>query len=114
MPIYRRSQIEEIIYIRRPISTATTIEAYGSGDDYAVADTMFGDDETVMVAGTVVASDGADLSSGIIRISVNGSFVADVGLSFNGAGVNFYQFSLGILGEGDYTVEARFLRLRIQ
>lgn len=113
MPMYRQSQDQEIVYIRRPITTTTTIDAYGSGDNYTNPDTMFGTDETIMVAGAVVAEDGADLSAGTVSIRLNGTEVGVVALSYDGAGTNFYQFTLGILAEGDYTVEAFFARLRI-
>lgn len=114
MPIYRKSADQEVIYIRVPVSTATTIQAYGSADDYAEAGTEFGSDETIMIAGTVTAADGADLTAGSVRIRVNGATVATVGLSYDpGLGVNYYQYTVGVLAEGDYVVEADFRRLRL-
>lgn len=113
-PMYRGSSAQEIIIIRVPINTTTTILAYGSGDGYAEPHTLFGTDETIMVAGTVVAVDGADLSSGTVEIRVNGPVAGTTGLSYDLAtGINYYQFTLGMLTEGDYTVETRFKRLRV-
>lgn len=113
-PIYRQSSAQEVIIVRVPIDTVTTIQAYGSGDGFAEPHTLFGTDEEIMVAGTVTATDGADLSTGVVEIRVNGPAVGTTGLSYDPAsGTNFYQFTLGVLAEGDYTVEARFKRLRV-
>lgn len=115
MPLYRRSQTQEIVYIRRPINTSLTVQAYGSGDDYANPDTLFGDDETIMVAGTLVATDGADLSVATITIQLNGATIGQAALTFDPTtGVNYYQFTLGVLPEGDHTVDAVFRRLRVR
>ena len=114
MPIYRQSADSEIIYVRVPVTTATTIQAYGSDDGYSAPGTEFGSDETIMIAGTVTATDGADLTAGSIEIRLNGGSIANVGLSYDpGLGVNYYQYTLGSLAEGDYTIEARFRRLRM-
>ena len=112
--IYRKSVADQVIVIGRPINTVTTINAYGSADDYSAPGTDFGTDETIMVAGEVVAADGADLSITSVDIWLNGSFLGSAPLSYIAAtGVNFYQFSLGMLAEGTYLIEARFGRLRI-
>lgn len=113
-PIYRQSSAQEVIVIARPVTTTTAIMAYGSGDGYTEPHTDFGSDETIMVAGTVVAVDGADLSRGNVQILLNGVLAGTVGLSYDPATqTNFYQFSLGVLAEGTYTVEANFRRIRI-
>lgn len=113
-PIYRPSRAEAEIVVLAPIGTATTIEIYGSGDEYAEPSTIFGDDEEIMVAGTVIADDGADLSLGTIIIRVNGTRVGTTGLSYDSTtGINYYQFPLGLLPLGEYTIQARFRRLRI-
>lgn len=109
MPIYRQSSAQQVIYIRRPIDTVTTIEAYGSWDGYSQPHTEFGTDETIMIGGSIIATDGADLSLGEVDIRINGPVVATVGLSYDPTtGLNFFQYTLGILAEGDYTIEARF------
>lgn len=114
MPIYRQSAVQEVIYLRRPVNTVTTVAVYGSDDGYTVPATEFAIDETLMVAGSVVADDGTDLSVSEVEIYLNGAYVGSAGLSFDvGAGVNYYQLTLGTLAEGDYTLEARFGRLRM-
>lgn len=113
-PLYRRSSATQIITIAVPVNTTTTIQAFGSADGYATPDTLFGTDETIMVGGTVVATDGANLSVSSVLIRLDGPVVGSAGLSFDPAtGINYYQFTLGTLSEGDHTVEAVFQRVRI-
>ena len=113
MPInYRPSQAQESIVVLKSVSTATSIAAFGSEDGYATQRTEFGDDETVMVAGAVVATDNADLTGVAITILVNGAAVGTATLNSYDGSANFYQQSLGVLPEGNYTVEAVFPRTR--
>jgi len=89
--------------------------AFGSADGYTMPDTEFGTDETIVVAGNVVASDLADLRGGTVEITVNGPIVGVASWTgFDPAtGDNFWSYTLGALAEGDYTVRASFLRLRV-
>lgn len=111
MSIYAKSAKDQPVIIRRPIATTTTIQAFGSGDNYALPFDLFGDDETIRVSGTVIAIDGADLALGPLELRVNNGPRIPVPLTFVG-GVNSYQYDLGVLVAGDYTVTATFLRLR--
>jgi len=113
-PIYRQSSISEVITIAVPVGTTTTIAAFGSGDDYTTPGTTFGTDETIMVAGTVVAADGANLSAVAVQIRLDGALVGTAPLSYDPATrVNYYQFTLGVLAAGNHTVEATFRRVRM-
>lgn len=112
--IYRSSQAQETIILATPINTVTIISAYGSADGYVNPDTWFGIDETIMVAGFVLAADLADLSMVEVGIFVNELQVGMTPLSYDPAtGNNYYQYNLGVLTEGSYIIEARFSRLRI-
>ena len=102
---------DQPVIIRRPIATTTTIQAFGSGDNYALPFDLFGDDETIRINGTVIASDAADLSLGALELTINKGPPTPVPMTFVG-GVNSYQYDLGVLVAGDYTVTATFLRLR--
>lgn len=112
--IYRPSAVSETIVLATPINTVTTIAAYGSADGFSLPDTWFGTDETIMVAGAVVASDRGNLSVARVGIFVDGVQVGTAPLSYDPAtGNNYYQFTLGTLAEGSHLVEARFSRLRV-
>ena len=111
MSIYAKSAKDQPVVIRRPIVTTTTIQAFGSGDNYALPFDLFGDDETIRINGTIIAADGADLSLGTLQVTVNKGPATPVPMTFVG-GVNSYQYDLGMLVAGDYTVTATFLRLR--
>ena len=111
--VYNPSLAQETIVLARPINTVTSISAYGSADGYVAPDTWFGTDETIMVAGTVVATNKANLSAVRVAIFLNGVQVGTAPLSYDPAtGNNYYQYTLGTLAEGSYLVEARFSRLR--
>jgi hypothetical protein len=110
--VYRPSSAQETIVILRPFNTTTTIAAFGSADGFTTPGTEFGDDEEVMVAGDVVAGNNADLTGVNMEIRVNGTFVGSVALYGYDGVRNYYQFSLGTLVEGTYTVEAAFPRTR--
>lgn len=111
MSIYKKSEKAQPVIIRRPIITTTIIQAYGDGDDYTAPFDLFGDDENIRIIGTVIAVDGADLSIGVLRLTINGGSPINVPMTY-AAGVNSFQHDLGALAEGDYTVTATFLRLR--
>jgi len=109
---YRPSQIAETIVVLRTWNTTTTIAAFGSDDGYTTARTEFGDDETIMVAGAVQAGNNADLTGVLLNIFVDGILKGTSPLyGYNGS-VNFYQYSLGILAEGNHQVQASFPRTR--
>jgi len=109
---YRPSQASETIVVLRTWSTTTTIAAFGSDDGYTVARTEFGDDETIMIAGSVQAGNNADLTGVLLSVFVDGMLVGTSPLyGFDGT-INFYQYSIGALPEGDHTVQTRFPRTR--
>lgn len=110
--LYRPSSGQETIEILRPIATTTTVQAFGSADGYTEPGTIFGTDEDIMVAGTVVATDNADLTGVALRIILDGAFIGTAPLtSYDGAN-NFYQYTLGMLTEGIHTIEVKFPRTR--
>jgi len=112
MPMYRPSSVQEIVVIARPVLTTTTIAAYGSADGFTTPGTEFGDDEEIMVSGTVAAGNSADLTGVLISVLVEGTPVGTVQLyGFDGA-LNYYQLNLGMMAEGTYTIEAQFPRTR--
>ncbi|OYD16933.1 hypothetical protein CH330_01305 [candidate division WOR-3 bacterium JGI_Cruoil_03_51_56] len=110
--IYRPTKITETIIILRAVRTTLTITAYGSADDYTTPGTEFGEDEDVMVAGTLIADDLADLTGTELRVFLDGTLVGTVTLNSYDGNANYYQYSLGILTEGTHTVEVRFPRVK--
>lgn len=110
--IYNRSQAQTIITIARPIITTLTIEAFGSEDGYTTPGTDFGTDETIIVAGALVAADSANLTGVNINVYVDGVFIRSVALYGYDGRNNFYQAELGVLAEGTHTIETRFPRVR--
>jgi len=112
MPLYRPSQVLETITILRSWPTTTTIAAYGSADGFTTPGTEFGDDEEIMIAGTVQAEDNANLTGVSMEIRVDGVVVGGTPLYGYDGTRNYYQFRVGMLPEGTHTVEARFPRTR--
>ena len=110
---YKPSQAQATIIVLRSVNTTTSIGAFGSADNYTTQKTEFGDDETIMVAGAVVATDGADLTGVAMAIIVNGAPVGTASLYGYDGTNNFYQYSLGILPEGEHVVEAEFPWTRV-
>lgn len=114
MPIYRQTQAAEVIYVRVPVDTSISIQAFGSDDGFTTPGTEFGADETIMISGDVVATDGADLSVTGVEVYVNGAYVGSAPLSYDlTMSLNFYQYNLGTLPEGDYNIEVFFRRYRV-
>jgi len=109
---YRPSQASEVIVVLRTFTTTTTIVAFGSEDNFTTPRTEFADDETVMVAGTVASTNRADLTGVSITILLDGALVGTTPLYGYDGTTNYYQYSLGVLAEGNHTVEARFPRTR--
>jgi len=109
---YKPSQALETIVVLRTWSTTTTIAAFGSDDGYAVPRTEFGDDETIMVAGTVQAGNNADLTGVLLNIFVDGTLKGTSPLYGYDGTLNFYQYSLGTLPEGNHEVQTSFPRTR--
>ena len=112
MPLYRPSQALETITILRTWATTTTIAAYGSGDGFTTPGTEFGDDEEIMVAGTVQAGNNADLTGVSMEVRVDGVVVGSTPLYGYDGLRNYYQVSVGMLPEGTHTLEAIFPRTR--
>lgn len=115
MPIYRPSEIAQLITVRRPIATTITLEVRGSEDGYATPRTEFTTEETIMVDGDVIAADGANLTAGVVEVYVNGAFKGNASLNYDPATMsNFYTFTIGMLTvEAQYEITVRFPRLRI-
>jgi len=113
MPVYKRSVASETIVIRRAQNTVTTIAAFGSADGYATPGTEFGEDETIMVAGTVTADDVRDLTGVDVEVYLDDSFLGATMLYGYDGTNNYYQFTVGVLVEGTYTIEARFPRTKM-
>jgi len=110
--LYRRSEALETIVVLRTWPTTTTIAAYGSGDGFTTPGTEFGDDEEIMVAGTVQAGNNADLTGVSMEVRVDGVVVGSTPLYGYDGLRNYYQVSLGMLPEGTHTLEAIFPRTR--
>jgi len=110
--IYRRSQVTETIIILRAVRTTLTIAAYGSEDGYTTPGTEFGEDEEVMVAGTLNADDLADLTGIEMQVLLDGGLVGTTLLYGYDGTANYYQYALGFLPEGTHIVEVRFPRVR--
>ena len=109
---YSPSQTSEVITILRTISTATTIQAFGSADNFTAPGIEFGDDEQIMVAGSVRATNNGNLTGVLMNLFVDGVNTGTTALyGFDGT-YNFYQANLGVLAVGNHTVEARFPRTR--
>lgn len=109
---YRPSQAQEVITVLRTINTVTTIQAFGSADNFTAPGTEFGDDEQIMVAGSVQGTNNGDLTGVVMALFVDGVNVGTTALyGFDGT-YNFYQANLGVLAEGNHTLEARFPRTR--
>jgi len=112
MSLYRRSQAQETIVVLRTYPTTTTIGAYGSEDGFATPRTEFADDEEIMVAGTVRATDNANLTGIAMTVLVDGVVVGTTLLYGYDGTTNYYQLSLGMLPAGTHVVEAIFPRTR--
>lgn len=109
---YRPSLASEQIVVLRTISTITIIAAFGSADNFTTPGTEFGDDEEIMVAGTIKAQNNADLTGVQITILVDGIPRGTTPLYGYDGSLNYYQYSVGTLVEGNHTLEARFPRVR--
>lgn len=109
---YSTSQDSKVITIAAPQSTTTVINVFGSGDNYAAPALEFGTDETIMVAGTVHATNGANLTGVIMDIHLDGTHIASTALYGYDGTYNYYQVSLGVLAAGNHTVQATFPRTR--
>lgn len=109
---YRPSQASEVITVLRTINTVTTIQAFGSADNFTTPGTEFGDDEQIMVAGSVQGTNNGNLTGVLMTLFVDGVNVGTAPLyGFDGT-YNYYQANLGILAEGNRTLEALFPRTR--
>lgn len=109
---YNPSGQQVVIEVLAAVGTTTTIQAFGSGDNFTNPTTEFADDETVAVAGTLVASDGADLTGVLMSISVDGGSPITSALYGFAGGVNYFGVELGILSVGQHTIVAQFPRTR--
>ena len=112
MSQYRASQATQIITILRTWPTTTTMAAYGSADGFVTPGTEFGDDEEIMVAGTVQAGDNSELTGVNLEIRVDGMVIGSTPLYGYDGTRNYYQLTVGVLTEGTHTLEARFPRTR--
>lgn len=109
---YNPSQNQLVIEVLAAVNTTTTIQAFGSSDNYANPMTEFADDEAIAIAGTLTANDGANLTGVLMTVRVdNGTPVTTALYGFTG-GVNFFQLQLGVLAVGQHTILASFPRTR--
>lgn len=112
--IYKKSEDSVTITVKRPKTTTTTVQAFGSEDGFATPRTEFSTEEEVAVSGEVASEDRADLSVGFINIYLNGVNVGTANLSYNPTtGSNLYTFSLGFLTEGTHDVLVEFPRQKL-
>jgi len=110
--LYRPSQVSEVITVLRTINTTTTIQAFGSADNFTTPGTEFGDDEQIMIAGSVRGTNNGNLTGVLLSLFVDNVNAGTTALyGFDGT-YNFYQANLGVLAVGNHTVEARFPRTR--
>lgn len=109
---YRPSTQQIVIQVLASVSTVTTLQAFGSADGYTNPATEFGDDETVAIAGSLTAADGADLTGILMSVTIDGGAPATTPLYGYSGGVNFFQLSLGVLPVGSHTIVASFPRTR--
>lgn len=109
---YNPSQNQLIIEVLAAVNTTTTIQAFGSSDDYVSPMTEFADDEAIAVAGTLTANDGADLTGVLMSIRVDNGVPITTALYGFAGGVNFFQIQLGILSVGQHMIQASFPRTR--
>lgn len=110
---YNPSQASLTIQVLAPIGTTTTIQAYGSADGYTTPNTEFGTDEQIAIGGTLVASNGANLTGVQMGVYRDGVLVGNTALYGFAGGVNYYQLNIGILTQGQHTIEARFPKTRV-
>lgn len=113
MPInYKASTGQVVIEVLASVGTTTTIQAFGSADGYTNPATEFADDETIAIAGSLVAVDGANLTGVLMSVSIDGGAPATTPLYGFSGGVNFFQIQLGVLPVGSHTIVASFPRTR--
>lgn len=109
---YKASEQQLVIEVLAAVNTTTTIQAFGSGDNYTNPATEFADDETIAVAGSLTATDNADLTGVLMSISVDGGAPVTSALYGFTGGVNYFQLELGVLPVGSHTILASFPRTR--
>lgn len=111
---YNKSEDSVAITVKRPKTTTTTVQAFGSEDGFSTARTEFSTEEEVAVSGEVISEDKADLSVGFVNIYFNGVNIGTANLSYNPTtGSNLYTFSLGFLAEGIHNVLVEFPRQKL-
>lgn len=109
---YKASQSHVVIEVLAAVNTVTVIQAFGSGDGFTNPSTSFAEDETIAIAGTLTAADGADLSGVLMAITVDGGAPITTVLYGFAGGANYFQFTLGVLSVGQHTILASFPRTR--
>lgn len=109
---YNPSGQSVVIEVLAAVNTTTTIQAFGSSDNFTNPLTEFADDEAIAIAGSLVANDGADLTGILMSIRVDGGTPLTAPLYGFAGGVNFFQLELGILPVGQHTIQASFPRTR--
>lgn len=109
---YKQSQQQLVIEVLAAVNTTTTIQAFGSGDNFTNPATEFADDETIAIAGSLTATDGADLTGILMSVTIDGGAPTTTPLYGFTGGVNFFQLQLGVLSIGSHTIIASFPRTR--
>ena len=111
---YVRSEAQKVISVRRPITTTTVFDVYGSDDNYTTPRLEFVTDENLSIQGYVQATNNADLLSGYAEYYLNGVLQGTLGLVLDPVTmVNRFSVDIGSLPEGDHTILIRFPRQRI-
>lgn len=109
---YKASSGQLVIEVLASVNTTTTIQAFGSADGYTTPATEFADDETIAIAGTLVAANSADLTGVLMSVSIDGGAPTTTALYGFSGGVNYFQLTLGVLPVGQHTILASFPRTR--
>lgn len=109
---FNPSEQSIVIEVLAAINTATVIQAFGSGDGYTNPATQFADDETIAIAGSLTAADGADLTGVQMTVRIDGGSPATTPLYGFAGGVNYFQLQLGVLPVGQHTILVQFPRTR--
>ncbi|GAH72458.1 unnamed protein product [marine sediment metagenome] len=113
MPKYRTSEAVQTITLAKPINTTTTLEVRGSDDSFASPRTDFSSEEELRVNGTVIATDGADLSATGVQVYIDGSLQYTSQLTFDPSGTNLYVQSIGMIPEGTKEIKVVFPQFRV-
>ena len=109
---YKTSTQQLVVEVLASINTSVFLQAFGSGDNYTTPATQFADDETIAIAGSLTATDGANLTGILMSVSIDGGAPRTTALYGFVSGVNYFQLQIGILSVGSHTLLASFPRTK--